>query len=96
MIEKVGENRNRKVTIRLTQSEYKKFSQEATNSNMSISQFIVESCKGTRITTVSNAAQFIPPLCRIDTALNKLEYEYDNKYLQEIGRELKFIWQFLK
>lgn len=92
-MEKGISTRSKKLTIRLTEEDYDKLSNEAKNNNISISEYSRQKLNS----TIQNTRILIQ-ICEYSTALNNIISKYcitqeDKDFLSQ---EARLIWQHLK
>lgn len=85
--------RGKKLSIRLTEEDYNKLSDEAKNNNISISEYGRQKLNG----TAQNTGGLIQ-ICKYSTALNKIisKYSIAQEDKDFLSKETRLIWQYLK
>ena len=83
--------RGKKLSIRLTEEDYNKLSDEAKNNNISISEYGRQKLNGTAQNTGIQ-------ICKYSTALNKIisKYSIAQEDKDFLSKETRSIWQYLK
>ena len=93
--------KDKKINIRLTESEKKKIEEKAKKCSMTISKFIISSCLKDKIVIVNGLDKVNIELRRIGNNINQLTRLANEKIitvvnLKELRMEVNNIWQLLK
>lgn len=94
-------NRNKKINIRLTEKEKIMIQNNAKKCNMTITNYIINSCLKNKIIVINGLDKVDTELRRIGNNINQLTKLANERIiktveLQEVKKEVNNIWQLLK
>ncbi len=93
-------NREKRLTFRVTESEFEEIEEKAAASNLSISEFVRSCCMEKQITVIEGLAEFRKELRHIGVNLNQItilchQGKITAPQLESTKKELSKIWQSL-
>lgn len=94
--------RNKKMTFRTTEQEYTLIKNKVSESGMNQQNYLLHSALNQKITNTEGVKAVIPELKRIGNNINQIaKHANENNSisaheLEEVRKELDYIWQLLK